>query len=56
MSIPGTYIKSEKLSLTRWTPSLSSTKVNKKTLRTAKFDFESICVQEETKTQRQQRG
>ena len=49
MSIRGTYIKSEKLSLRSWTLSVSSTRVNKNPWKNLTlFDFESICVQEET--------
>ena len=48
MSIRGTYIKYEKLSLTSWTLSASNTRVNKNFENLAIFDFESICVQEET--------
>ena len=48
MSIRGTDNKSEKLSLTSWTPSVSGTQVNKNFLKTAIFGFESICVQEES--------
>ena len=48
MSIRGTYIKSEKLSLTSWTLSVSSTRMNRKLFKNlAIFDFESITVQEE---------
>ena len=48
MSIHGTYIKSEKLSLTTRTLSVSTTRVKKLFKNIAIFDFESICVQEET--------
>ena len=49
MSIRRTYIKSEKLSLTSWTLSVSSTRVNKNSQKNlAIFDFESYCVQKET--------
>ena len=48
MSIRGRYIKSEKVSLTSWTLSVSSTRVNKIFKNIAIFDFESICDQKET--------
>ena len=47
MSIRGTYIITEKLSLTSWTPSVSSTQ-QRLFKNLAVFDFESICVQEES--------
>ena len=43
---PGTYIKSKKLSLTSWTLLVSSTQKLFQNL--AMFDFEVVCVQEET--------
>ena len=48
MSIQGTYIKSEKLFLTSWTFGIKYTSEQKQFKNLAIFDFESICVQEES--------
>ena len=49
MSIAGTYNKSERLSLTSWILLLLFIRINKKLFKNlATFDFESICIQEET--------